>query len=148
MTENPIRNIRTSTLTLANPFPGLRPFSVEESHLFFGREGQCEIVLEYLAKNRFAAVTGASGSGKSSLIYCGLIPALYGGFITEAGSRWRIITTRPGNSPVENLAQAIAESDKSDRSEQEILIDKQILYTILLRSSFGLVNAVRQVKLA
>ena len=98
MTENPIRNIRTSTLTLANPFPGLRPFSVEESHLFFGREGQCEIVLEYLAKNRFAAVTGASGSGKSSLIYCGLIPALYGGFITNAGSRWRIITTRPGNS--------------------------------------------------
>ena len=83
MTENPIRNIKNKTLTLANPFPGLRPFSVEESHLFFGREGQCETVLGYLARNRFAAVTGASGSGKSSLIYCGLIPALYGGFITR-----------------------------------------------------------------
>ncbi len=83
MTENPSRHIKKSTLTLANPFPGLRPFSVEESHLFFGREGQCETVLGYLARNRFAAVTGASGSGKSSLIYCGLIPALYGGFITE-----------------------------------------------------------------
>jgi hypothetical protein len=148
MTENPIRNIKTGTLTLANPFPGLRPFSVEESHLFFGREGQCEIVLGYLVRNRFAAVTGASGSGKSSLIYCGLIPALYGGFITEAGSRWRIITTRPGNSPVENLAEAIAESDKSDRNDEEVQIEKQILYTILRRSSFGLVNAVRQIKLA
>lgn len=148
MTENPIRNIKTGTLTLANPFPGLRPFSVEESHLFFGREGQCEIVLGYLARNRFAAVTGASGSGKSSLIYCGLIPALYGGFITEAGSKWRIITTRPGNSPVENLAEAIAGSDKSSKSDEEIEIEKQILYTILRRSSFGLVNAVRQVKLA
>ncbi|MBN1145306.1 MAG: hypothetical protein JXA72_12825 [Bacteroidales bacterium] len=148
MTENPIRNIRTSTLTLANPFPGLRPFSVEESHLFFGREGQCEIVLEYLAKNRFAAVTGASGSGKSSLIYCGLIPALYGGFITNAGSKWRIITTRPGNSPVENLAQAIAASEKSDKTDEEISTDKQILYTILRRSSFGLVNAARQIKLS
>jgi len=148
MTENPIRNIKTGTLTLANPFPGLRPFSVEESHLFFGREGQCEIVLGYLARNRFAAVTGASGSGKSSLIYCGLIPALYGGFITEAGSRWRIITTRPGNSPVENLAEAIAESDKSEMNHEDILIEKQILYTILRRSSFGLVNAVRQIKLA
>jgi hypothetical protein len=148
MTENPIRNIKTNTLTLANPFPGLRPFSVEESHLFFGREGQCETVLGYLARNRFAAVTGASGSGKSSLIYCGLIPALYGGFITEAGSKWRIITTRPGNSPVENLAEAIAESDRKDKENEELIIDKQIIYTILRRSSFGLVNAVRQIKLA
>ena len=148
MTENPIRSYRTNTLTLANPFPGLRPFSVDESHLFFGREGQCEIVLEYLARNRFAAVTGASGSGKSSLIYCGLIPALYGGFITNAGSKWRIITTRPGNSPVENLAEAISSSDKHEKSDEETSLDKQILYTILRRSSFGLVNAVRQIKLA
>src|SRR4030043_1830016 len=91
-------------LAARNPFPGLRPFTIDENHLFFGREGHSETVLEYLARNRFAAVTGASGSGKSSLIYCGLIPALYGGFIAEAGSRWRIITTRPGNSPVEHIS--------------------------------------------
>jgi WD40 repeat protein len=148
MTENPIRHIKTTTLTLANPFPGLRPFSVEESHLFFGREGQSETVLGYLARNRFAAVTGASGSGKSSLIYCGLIPALYGGFITNAGSNWRIITTRPGNSPVESLASAIAAIEKRDTTEEDYKINKQIIYTILRRSSFGLVNAVRQIKLA
>jgi WD40 repeat protein len=147
MTENPVRNIKTGILTQANPFPGLRPFSIEESHLFFGREGQCEIVLGYLAKNRFAAVTGASGSGKSSLIYCGLIPALYGGFITNAGSKWRIITTRPGNSPVENLAEAIAASEKREKNEEEASLDKQIIYTILRRSSFGLVNAAKQIKL-
>jgi WD40 repeat protein len=148
MTENPPRHIRKNTLTLANPFPGLRPFSIEESHLFFGREGQCETVFGYLARNRFAAVTGASGSGKSSLIYCGLIPALYGGFITQAGSRWRIITTRPGNSPVESLAEAIATSEKSNPDQNELAVNKQILYTILRRSSFGLVNAVRQIRLA
>ena len=148
MTENPSRHIKISTLTLANPFPGLRPFSVEESHLFFGREGQSETVLGYLASNRFAAVTGASGSGKSSLIYCGLIPALYGGFISNAGSRWRIITTRPGNSPVENLAEAISHSEKDDKSPVDFNINKQILYTILRRSSFGLVNAVKQIRLA
>lgn len=147
MTENPIRNIKTNTYTLANPFPGLRPFSVDESHLFFGREGQCEIVLGYLARNRFAAVTGASGSGKSSLIYCGLIPALYGGFITNAGSKWRIITTRPGNSPVENLAEAIADNDKAGKNEADLPLHKQIIYTLLRRSSFGLVDAVKQIKL-
>jgi WD40 repeat protein len=148
MTENPPRHIKKSTLTLANPFPGLRPFSVEESHLFFGREGQCETVLGYLTRNRFAAVTGASGSGKSSLIYCGLIPALYGGFITEAGSKWRIIATRPGNSPVENLAEAVAFSEKNGATPEELALNKQILYTILRRSSFGLVNAVKQTRLA
>jgi WD40 repeat protein len=148
MTENPPRPIKKSTLTLANPFPGLRPFSVEESHLFFGREGQCETVLGYLNRNRFAAVTGASGSGKSSLIYCGLIPALFGGFIKPAGSRWRIITTRPGNSPVENLAEAIASIEKPLADPARFTINHQILCTILRRSSFGLVNAVRQVNLA
>jgi len=148
MTENPPRHIRKNTLTLANPFPGLRPFSIEESHLFFGREGQCETVFGYLSKNRFAAVTGASGSGKSSLIYCGLIPALYGGFITQAGSRWRIITTRPGNSPIESLAEAIALSEKSTQNQNDLSVNKQILNTILKRSSFGLVNAVRQIRLA
>jgi WD40 repeat protein/energy-coupling factor transporter ATP-binding protein EcfA2 len=148
MTEHPGRHTKSSTLTLANPFPGLRPFSVDESHLFFGREGQSETVLGYLARNRFAAVTGASGSGKSSLIYCGLIPALYGGFITAAGSKWRIITTRPGNSPVENLAEAVAKSEKDLKRSDDFDISKQILYTILRRSSFGLVNAVKQIKLA
>lgn len=148
MTENPTRHIKTNTLTLANPFPGLRPFSTEESHLFFGREAQNEIVLGYLARNRFAAVTGASGSGKSSMIYCGLIPALYGGFITDAGSKWRIITTRPGNSPVENLAEAIAASEREGKNNIDFSIDTQILYTILRHSSFGLVNAVKQIKLS
>src|SRR5690606_1485646 len=70
--------------TFFNPFPGLRPFGVDEAHLFFGREGQSDEVLVKLAENRFAAVLGASGSGKSSLMYCGLIPTLYGGFMTQA----------------------------------------------------------------
>ena len=84
---------------LLNPFPGLRPFGFEESHLFFGREGQSDEILLKLAQNRFAAVIGASGSGKSSLMYCGLIPILYGGFMTEAGADWIVISSRPGNNP-------------------------------------------------
>ena len=72
-----------------NPFPGLRPFKVEESHLFFGREGQSEDILKKLSDNKFVAVIGASGSGKSSLIYCGLVPTLYGGFIGESKSNNR-----------------------------------------------------------
>jgi WD40 repeat protein len=133
-------------ITKINPFPGLRPFSTEESHLFFGREGQSEIVLEYLGKNRFAAVTGASGSGKSSLIYCGLIPVLYGGFITEAGSKWKIMTTRPGNSPIENLANVLAENETKEKYSENGHVKQYILNTVLRRSSFGLVDAIKQMK--
>ncbi|MBT1712464.1 hypothetical protein KK062_29790, partial [Fulvivirgaceae bacterium PWU5] len=51
-----------------NPFPGLRPFSLEDCHLFFGREGQINEILQQLAQNRFVTVMGYSGSGKSSLM--------------------------------------------------------------------------------
>lgn len=132
-----------------NPFPGLRAFGVEESHLFFGREGQSEIVLEYLAMNRFAAVTGASGSGKSSLIYCGLVPVLFGGFIAEAGSDWKIIATRPGNQPVRNLAEAIADAEEQIRNGATTSpgANQDIVYALLRRSMFGLVDAVSQMGL-
>ena len=103
---------------IGNPFPGLRPFSIDESHLFFGREGQSEEVLKKLADNRFVAVIGASGSGKSSLIYCGLVPILYGGFITQAGSRWKIITTRPGNDPIHNLAESFVKSQADEKEDR------------------------------
>ena len=146
ITEVKIQNIKKNT-AIINPFPGLRPFSPEESHLFFGREGQSEIVLEYLSNNRFAAVTGASGSGKSSLIYCGLIPVLYGGFIPEAGSRWKIMATRPGNSPVENLAAVLADNENLEKYSEDGHIKKHIFNTVLRRSSFGLVDAVKQMKI-
>ena len=56
-----------------NPFPGLRPFSIDDSHLFFGREGQIDDILVKISKNRFVTVMGYSGSGKSSLMFCGLV---------------------------------------------------------------------------
>jgi len=69
-----------STDLVGNPFPGLRPFKIEESHLFFGREGQSDEVLLKLSRSRFVGVIGPSGSGKSSFIYCGVMPILYGVF--------------------------------------------------------------------
>jgi WD40 repeat protein len=91
-----------------NPFPGLRPFAPEESDLFFGREGESEEVLGKLLKNRFVTVIGASGSGKSSLIYCGILPKVRDQK-KEGSSGWRIITFRPGNDPFGNLAEVISD---------------------------------------
>jgi WD40 repeat protein/energy-coupling factor transporter ATP-binding protein EcfA2 len=129
--------------SLFNPFPGLRPFKVEESHLFFGREGQSEDILSKLSDNQFVAVIGASGSGKSSLIYCGLVPTLYGGFIGESKSKWNIIASRPGNSPIDNLATAILEK-KQESGEKDIQIKQKIDSSILRSSSNGLVELLDQ----
>src|SRR5207237_4415866 len=92
----------------ANPFPGLRPFEAAETHLFFGRDGQSEELLKRLKRTRFLAVVGTSGSGKSSLVRAGLLPALQGGLMSSAGSDWRIAILRPGGDPIGNLARALA----------------------------------------
>jgi WD40 repeat protein/energy-coupling factor transporter ATP-binding protein EcfA2 len=93
-----------------NPFPGLRPFTSQEAHLFFGREGQVDEIVSNLKKNRFVAVVGASGSGKSSLIYCGVIPSLVRSSGSNSAGEWLIVNTRPGNSPLFNLLNDINES--------------------------------------
>lgn len=133
---------------LINPFPGLRPFGIEESHLFFGREGQSDEVLTKLSENKFVAILGASGSGKSSLMFCGLIPTLYGGFMTSAGSNWRIVVTRPGGGPIDNLAESLLIRDREygNLSDEDKLIRKTIISTVLRSSSLGLVEVVRQLK--
>lgn len=138
--------IQTDNKTYSNPFPGLRPFGMDESHLFFGREGQSDEVLRKLSENKFCAVIGASGSGKSSFIYCGVIPILYGGFLTKIGTNWDVIVTRPGAGPFDNLASSILKKDKEykllDADDKQI--KKTIISTLLKSSSLGLIEAVSQ----
>lgn len=90
-----------------NPFPGLRPFKFHEHELFFGREEQYEQMVAKLSEARFLAVVGTSGSGKSSLVRAGLLPALYGGLMMSAGSKWRIAVFRPKDDPIRELALAL-----------------------------------------
>ena len=94
-----------------NPFPGLRPFRTDEDYLFFGREEQTASLLTLLREHRFLAVVGASGSGKSSLVRAGLIPALHGGTMTRAGSHWEVAVFRPGGDPITNLARSLLDAD-------------------------------------
>jgi WD40 repeat protein/ABC-type dipeptide/oligopeptide/nickel transport system ATPase component len=90
-----------------NPFPGLRPFLFHEHDLFFGREEQYEQMVDKLATTRFLAVVGSSGSGKSSLVRAGLLPALYDGAMMSAGKIWRVALFRPKDDPIRELAQAL-----------------------------------------
>jgi WD40 repeat protein len=132
----------------ANPFPGLRPFNIEESHLFFGREGQSDEVLLKLSKSRFVGVIGPSGSGKSSFIYCGVMPILYGGFLTDASPNWEVVVTRPGAGPIDNLAESLLKNNPeyqaADTDEKKI--KRTIFSTLLKSSSLGLVEAIEQTR--
>jgi len=135
-----------SSVVTGNPFPGLRPFKIEESHLFFGREGQSDEVLLKLSKNRFVGVIGPSGSGKSSFIYCGVLPILYGGFLTDASPDWEVIVTRPGAGPVDNLAEALLKTSREYNwaDPEDKKIKRTIVSTLLRSSSLGLVEAIEQ----
>src|SRR5258706_4369863 len=94
-----------------NPFPGLRPFEPGEDHLFFGREKQVDELLRRLRACRFLAIVGTSGSGKSSLVRSGLMPALDGGFMVQTSSTWRTAIMRPGEDPIRHLAAALNSPD-------------------------------------
>jgi WD40 repeat protein/tetratricopeptide (TPR) repeat protein len=133
-----------STPAKMNPFPGLRPFSQEEDYLFFGREEQTIELLQRLGSNRFVAVVGTSGSGKSSLVRCGLLSELLGGRMLEAGAAWEIAVTHPGGNPLALLTDALLDADLYDREQEHA---RENLLATLSRSHFGLVEAVKQADL-
>jgi WD40 repeat protein/DNA-binding SARP family transcriptional activator len=58
------------------PFKGLAPFEPADAEFFFGRERLVDELLGRLEDVPFLALVGASGSGKSSLLRAGLLPAL------------------------------------------------------------------------
>ncbi len=91
------------------PYVGLRPFRTEEAPFFFGREGTVCQLLARLGnwfgtrdERRFLAVLGPSGSGKSSVVTAGLLPALERGGL-PGSDRWLYISCKPGPNPWESL---------------------------------------------
>jgi len=131
-----------------NPFPGLRPFRPDEARLFFGRESQVDRMVDKLAVRRFLAVVGSSASGKSSLVNCGLRPALHRGFMARAGASWRMAQFRPGDDPIGAMARALAcpgilfDADAGGGMPMDQLVE-----ATLRLSSLGLVDIVEQARL-
>jgi energy-coupling factor transporter ATP-binding protein EcfA2 len=131
-----------------NPFPGLRPFLEEEEHLFFGRESQVDAMVDTLAASHFLVVVGTSGSGKSSLVNCGLRPALHRGMMSQAGTSWRIAQFRPGNNPISAMAEALAkEGALSSGAAEGPFSQSEMIESSLRMSKLGLLDVFEQARL-
>ncbi|MGD2076853.1 MAG: LuxR C-terminal-related transcriptional regulator, partial [Chloroflexota bacterium] len=103
-----------------NPYKGLMAFEPADNRHFFGREALVKTLLSNLAapaggapsrrnekgQGRFLAVVGPSGSGKSSLVKAGLIPALWSGKL-PGSDRWFIVDMTPGPRPLDELEIAL-----------------------------------------
>ena len=87
----------------APPYRGLDAFDEADAAFFFGREPDIQQLLERLKGGRFLAVLGPSGSGKSSLVRAGLVPALRRGAM-PASDRWPVEIVKPGARPAEAIA--------------------------------------------
>ena len=89
------------------PFRGLEVFDEEHAEYFFGREALTQYLVEQLRPDRFLAVIGPSGSGKSSVVRAGLVPRVRAGDLPGSAS-WPVVTLRPGPHPLEALASRLA----------------------------------------
>ncbi len=95
---------------IANPYRGLRAFAERDAGQFFGRERLVERLVTRLGhagpQGGFVALVGPSGSGKSSVVRAGLIPALRNGAIIGS-ERWFVASMTPGRHPFEALDDAL-----------------------------------------
>ncbi len=114
------------------PYPGLRSFNEAESIYFKGRELQVEEIIDRLTADKFVMVTGASGDGKSSLIFAGVVPNCRAGFFKAKFSNWVITSFRPERTPLRNLAAALApytvNTESVSRSEAISSIENSLQY--------------------
>ncbi|MER6958177.1 hypothetical protein [Streptomyces sp. NPDC000618] len=108
------------------PYRGLARFEPGDSNRFFGRDELTADLLDLMRRQRFAAVFGPSGSGKSSLLRAGLIPALQ--HTQDADLRpaaIRILT--PGRHPARTHARALepgSTTPKSPGADTLVVVDQ------------------------
>lgn len=101
-----------------NPYQGLRSYEHEQANLFFGRSKAIQALVDVTQSNDFTVVLGASGSGKSSLVKAGLVPAL------EAKGYHLAAIIRPGQHPLNSLNKSFLEASKTSDIDTLIVIDQ------------------------
>jgi WD40 repeat protein len=87
----------------SSPYVGLAAFGPDDADRFFGRDRVVDAIGSRLLQQRFLAVVGASGSGKSSVLRAGLLPAVRSGPVSR-GRQWSTLLITPGSHPLQKCA--------------------------------------------
>jgi WD40 repeat protein len=121
------------------PYLGLRAFEEGDARFYFGRESDVAELVARLEEDRFLAVFGPSGSGKSSLVRAGLTHALRNGAI-RGSAEWPIELLRPGARPIDALAariQALQPAASMAGLVDALLADPRTLHLETVRALSG-----------
>jgi DNA-binding SARP family transcriptional activator/class 3 adenylate cyclase/WD40 repeat protein/energy-coupling factor transporter ATP-binding protein EcfA2 len=114
----------TAVAALAGcPYKGLARFEEADAANFFGRERLVAELVARVAESPLLAVVGPSGSGKSSLIRAGLLPALTAG-VLPGGVRWRSAVFCPGRHPAGELTRVLEYADRSAGERPIVFVDQ------------------------
>jgi formylglycine-generating enzyme required for sulfatase activity len=124
------------------PYRGLEVFREEDAAFFFGREAFVEELLAAVAAQSLVAVVGRSGSGKSSVVRAGLVPALRR---RDANRVWEIATLLPGARPLHALASALLPFLEPEMTEVDRLREVNKLAEDLAAEDVGLDQVVERV---
>jgi WD40 repeat protein len=101
---------------LQNPYRGLDAFRESDASFFFGRETFVQQLITNVQQKNLIAVIGPSGSGKSSVLFAGLLP-----YLRQEGN-WLVVSFRPGKRPFLSLASALVALLETDIGETDLLI--------------------------
>ncbi|MBO0876675.1 MAG: hypothetical protein J2P19_25135, partial [Pseudonocardia sp.] len=98
----------------ACPYRGLDPFTIEDAEMFHGRDALIENLMPRLGQRvrtgGITVVTGPSGSGKSSLLAAGVLPAIeHGDLAIHHSAQWPTVLLTPGADPLGALAAGLSE---------------------------------------
>lgn len=99
------RTTAESRTRVVCPFKGLASFESVDAPYFFGRERTVAELVARLAGSTFVAVVGPSGSGKSSVVRAGLVPALAAG-VLPGSDDWVVSVSRPGATPLTTVERS------------------------------------------
>ena len=124
--------LEPARLAARNPYKGLRAFQETDAADFFGREVLVSRLVETVADRPLTAVVGSSGSGKSSVVKAGLIPAVKGGALD---GDWVVAQMFPGTFPFEELESALSRVavDRPDGLMADLVADDRGMLRVIKR---------------
>lgn len=112
---------RMSEPPIVCPFKGLASYTAMDAEYFFGRERLVAELVAQLVGAPLLGIVGPSGSGKSSVLRAGLLPALAAG-VLPASETWTQLVMRPGAHPQRELAAVLTDTDSDIDGGGRILL--------------------------